>query len=197
MELIIASKNIHKVRELRAMLKPLRKFDIYSLHDFPHYNPPSFSEDTFEKQAIAKAVHAAEHLNKCTLSEASGLVVPALKGLPGLLSDVYAGTQASDKEHRFKLLKEMENLLETERFAYLECCLAIASKEGFLKSAKGVSEGLITLQERGSNGHSYDSIFLKHDYSKTFAELEEETKNRISHRRRAFDKILLALEALD
>lgn len=194
MEIVIASSNVHKVREIRAMLKTLRKFDIYSLHDFPDYQPPEFNVETFEDLAIQKAVHAAQSIKKLTIADASGLVVPALNGLPGIHSSRYAHKTASDKENRQKLLFDMKNFQEADRYAYLECCLALASPQGLLKSAKGVSEGVVIDQERGSNGYGYDSIFLKHDYSKTFAELEEDTKIRISHRRKAFDKILLTLE---
>jgi len=194
MEIVIASTNVHKVREIRAMLKALRRFDIYSLHDFPDYQVPEFNAETFEDLAIQKATHAAKAIKKLTISDASGIVVPALNGLPGIHSSRYAHKTASDKENRHKLLHDMKGLQEADRYAYLFCCRVLASPDGLIKSAKGVSEGIVIHQERGSNGYGYDSIFLKHDYSKTFAELEEDTKNRISHRRKAFDKILLTLE---
>lgn len=196
MQLVIASTNIHKIREFRAMLKALRKFDLLSLHDFPHYVPAEEIDESFEEIASKKALHAAAALGKLVLADDSGLVVPALNGAPGVLSARYAGVDATDKENRLKLLAEMKDLQETERFAYLECCLALAAPEGLLKCAKGICEGIILTQERGSNGFGYDSLFLKHDYSKTFAELGEVTKNRISHRRKALDKMQLTLEAL-
>lgn len=196
MQLVIASTNMHKIREFRAMLKALRKFDILSLHDFPHYVPAEEVGDSFEEIASKKALHAAAALGKIVLADDSGLVVPALGGAPGIYSARYAGVDATDKENRLKLLAEMEDLQETDRYAYLECCLALATPDSLKKCAKGTCEGIILTQERGSNGFGYDSIFLKHDYSKTFAELEEDTKNRISHRRKAFDKMQLTLEAL-
>ena len=76
------------------------------------------------------------------------------------------------------------------------CCLALASPEGVKKITTGICEGYIAAQERGRNGHGYDPIFIKNDYNETFAELEEQTKNRISHRRKALDKMLATLESL-
>lgn len=196
MKLVIASRNIHKIREFRAMLKKVIDLDILSLIDFPHYIPPPETGSSFEENAKAKAEHAAKTLNHWALADDSGIVVPALHGVPGIFSRRYAGENATDKENRLKLLKEMSHLQESARQAYFECWIALASPEGMKKIAKGISEGMIIEQERGSLGFGYDSIFVKHEYGKTFAELEEETKNRISHRRKALDKILPTLEAI-
>src|SRR5437016_4406641 len=110
MQLIIASKNMHKIREFRAMLKGIADLDILSLLDFPLYIPPEESETTFEENATLKALHAAKILNKWTLADDSGLVVPALKGAPGVYSARYAGINATDKENRKKLLHDMQSL---------------------------------------------------------------------------------------
>ena len=194
--LVIASHNVHKIREFRSMLKQLGNFDVLSLIDFPHYQSPPETGDTFEQNAILKATHAAKELNQWVLADDSGLVVPALKGAPGIHSRRYAGENATDKENRKKLLFEMRDIQAPFRQAYFECWIALASPDGLKKACKGVSEGLITEKERGSLGFGYDSLFIKHEYGKTFAELEEETKNRISHRRKALDKILPFLEAI-
>jgi XTP/dITP diphosphohydrolase len=196
MELVIASTNVHKIREFRVMLKSLRHFDILSLLDFPDYVPPLETEESFEKNAILKAEHAAKILDRWVIADDSGLVVPALRGLPGIRSARYAGDQATDRENCQKLLLEMKHLHDTDRCAYLECCIALASPESLKKCVKGVCEGMIIEQEKGRYGFGYDSIFIKHEYSKTFAELEEDIKNRISHRRKAFDKIILFLDSI-
>jgi XTP/dITP diphosphohydrolase len=196
MELVIASRNVHKIREFRSILKKMGNFDLLSLIDFPNYVPPPEDADTFEGNAIVKAEHAAKALNRWVIADDSGLVVPALKGAPGVRSARYAGEQATDKENRQKLLKEMQHIQDPNRQAYFECWIAIASPEGLKKTAKGVSEGMILEQERGSFGFGYDCLFIKHEYGKTFAELDEETKNRISHRRKAIDKLLPILESL-
>lgn len=196
MELVIASRNVHKIREFRAMLKPLAKFDILSLIDFPQYAPPEETGSTFEENAILKAVHAAKELQKWVIADDSGIVIPALQGAPGIYSRRYAGDHATDKDNRTKLLQEMRHIDEPFRQGYFECWIALASPEGLKKTARGISEGIITQEERGSFGFGYDPIFIKHEYGKTFAELDEEIKNRISHRRKALDKILPALEML-
>lgn len=196
MELVIASKNVHKIREFRTMLKPLSALDVYSLLDFPNYTPPPETGTSFEENATIKAEHAAAHLGKTVIADDSGIVIPALDGQPGIYSARYAGEKASDKENRHKLLREMAHLKETERAAYYECCIVIATPDRQKKVAHGFCEGEILLAERGSLGFGYDSLFRKNDYSKTFAEINEETKNRISHRRRAIEKALPYLESL-
>jgi XTP/dITP diphosphohydrolase len=196
MQIVIASHNVHKIREFRAILKPLAGLDILSLIDFPDYHLPPETGTTFEENAIIKAVDAATHLNKWVLADDSGLVVPALQGAPGVYSARYAGPDATDAENRKKLLAEMKHLHETLRQAYFECWIALASPQGLKKVVRGLCEGMILDHERGGQGFGYDPLFIKHEYGKTFAEMDETTKNRISHRRKAFDRILPALESL-
>lgn len=196
MQLVIASTNVHKIRECRAILRQLRFLDILSLLDFPHYHSPQETGTTFEENARQKAMHAAQALGKCVIADDSGLVVPALKGLPGVYSARFAGNEATDKENRHKLLREMEHLVDPYRAAYFECWIVLATPQGVIKTTSGLCEGSIVNEERGNHGFGYDPLFLKYEYSKTFAEIEEETKNRISHRRKALDKILPALETL-
>lgn len=196
MEIVIATHNVHKIRELRAMLKENALIDFFSLNDFPEYLPPEETGKSFEENALLKATHAATHLNKLCLADDSGLVVPALSGRPGIYSARYAKEGATDRENRQKLLGELKGKNDLERSAYFECVLALAAPNGKNKTFKGHCEGLITTEERGKNGFGYDPLFMKHDYNHTFAELDESTKNRISHRRKAVDKFVLYLESL-
>lgn len=196
MELVIASHNLHKYREFRSMLKSIEHLDIYSLRDFPDYQLPEETGATFEENAILKATHAAAALNLLVLADDSGLVVPALAGAPGIYSARYAGPDATDADNRRKLLKEMVSLTEEARGAYFECAIALAGPDGLKKCVQARCEGIITHEPRGGHGFGYDPIFLKHDYSKTFAELSEETKNRISHRSKALHLLLPFFEAL-
>jgi XTP/dITP diphosphohydrolase len=196
LELVIASTNIHKVREFRSMLKAFSHLDLLSLCDFPHYVPPEETGATFEENAILKATHAAKELNCWVIADDSGLVVPALDGAPGVFSARYAGDNATDLDNRKKLLDAMQHLLEEDRQGFYECCIALASPEGLKKSVKGTCEGQLLLKERGGSGFGYDPLFVKHGYSKSFGELQESIKNRISHRRKALDKMLLSIEAL-
>ena len=195
-KLVIASTNIHKVRELRAILKPLIQWDVLSLADFPQYTVPEETGKTFEENAILKAEHGAKTLNAWVIADDSGLVVPTLGGEPGVFSARYAGKDATDLENRKKLLEAMQHLLEEDRQAFFECAIALASPEGLKKCVIGTCEGTLLTKDRGSNGFGYDPLFVKHGYNKTFAELGESLKNRISHRRKAIDKILPTLESL-
>ena len=196
LKLIIASTNIHKVRELRAMLKPFARIDLLSLSDFPNYAAPEETGKTFEENAILKAEHAAKNLNAWVIADDSGLVVPTLNGAPGVLSARYAGKDATDLENRKKLLEAMQHLMEEDRQAFFECAIALSSPTGLKKCVTGTCEGTLLTKDRGSNGFGYDPLFVKHGYNKTFAELGESIKNRVSHRRKALDKILPSLESL-
>jgi XTP/dITP diphosphohydrolase len=187
---------MHKVREFRTLLKPYGRFDLLSLSDFPAYVPPEETGTTFEENATLKAEHAAKTLNRWVIADDSGLVVPALNGAPGIYSARYAGNDATDLENRKKLLEQIQHLLEEDRQAYFECAIALASPAGLRKCVKGTCEGTLLTKDRGGSGFGYDPIFIKHGYSKTFAELGDSVKNRISHRRKALDKLILSLENL-
>lgn len=196
MELVIATHNLHKVREIREMLKHLPHLDVLSLLNYQNCELPEETGATFEENAIVKAKHSSTVLKKWVLADDSGLVVPALKGHPGVYSKRYAGEDATDAENRQKLLAEMQGLQGIQRSAYYECCLVLASPKGTLKIVHALVEGVIADKEKGRNGFGYDPLFIKHDYDKTFSELDEQTKNRISHRRKAVDKLISMLEGL-
>lgn len=196
MDIVLATTNGHKIREIRALLKVLQQFDLYSLLDFPSYKQPEENGTTFEENARLKAEHAAKTLNKWVIADDSGLVVPALGGAPGIYSARYAGVKATDKENRKKLLKEMAPLEGLSRCCYFECSIVLASPEGIKKCVSGMCEGTITTEERGGNGFGYDPLFLKHDYNQTFSELDESRKNQVSHRAKALEKLRRTLESL-
>ena len=196
MEIVIATHNVHKIREFREMFKVLPQLEVLSLLHFPQYVSPEETGLTFEENALIKARDAAAHLKMWVLADDSGLVVPALEGAPGVISRRYAGEDASDFENRKKLLQEMRGLSEEDRGAYFECCLALSGPDHYEKVFSATCEGHILREERGRYGFGYDSLFVKSDYDKTFAEIDEGIKNRISHRRKAFDKVIVALEAM-
>lgn len=196
MQIVIASRNVHKIREIRALLKPYRFLDVLSLLDFPDYTSLPESDKSFEDNASQKATHASKSLHRWTIADDTGLVIPALQGAPGVRSARYAGENATDADNRKKLLLDMKNLEDQQRQGYFECWIAIASPQGLKKCVRGVCEGTILTQERGGKGFGYDSLFVKYEYGKSFAELTEDLKNRISHRRKAFDKLHLLLESL-
>ena len=196
MQLVLATSNLGKILELKAILKPLLKnVDILSLKDFPEYRSPEETGETFLENAQLKAVECAKALKCYVIADDSGIVVPALGGDPGIRSRRYAGEEATDKENRKKLIENLKDLAVHERAGYYECALSFANENGEIKSTSGLCEGEFIIEPRGRGGFGYDSMFVKYDYNKTMAEIGEDTKNRISHRRRALDKILLTLEA--
>lgn len=196
MEIVIATRNLHKMREFREMLKALPTVDVLSLHDFPHYSLPNFKLETFEERAAAKATHAAKELKRVVIGDDSGLVIPTLGGAPGSLSSTYAGEAATDGENCRKVLHELGGKVDLDRAAYMVCSLTLADADGIKKSVTGTVEGEIIEESRGRNGTGYDSIFRKLDYDKTFSELDENIRVRISHRRKAFEKLVLYLETV-
>ena len=193
-QLLIATTNLHKLAEYKAILKEFGlNIELFSLNDFPEYRVPEETGKTFSENAIIKAESAAKSLNMWTLADDSGLVVPVLDGRPGVYSARYAGKEATDKDRRQKLLAEMEGFSKDKRMAYYECALAL-SNDGKTFCVVGCCEGEIATSEKGGNGFGYDAIFIKHGYRKTFSEVEASIKNKVSHRRKALDKMMLKLE---
>jgi len=195
-EIVIASKNVHKIREYKEMLREIVNLDILSLLDFPNYIVKEEGGISFQDNAKKKALNAAKELNRWVLADDSGLVVPALNKEPGLYSARYAGKDATYADNRKKLLANMEKLEDEDRNAFFECHIALSSPEYLKKVVFAICEGRIVEKEKGGGGFGYDSLFVKNGYSKTFAELDSSIKNRISHRRKAFDKIKPFLETL-
>lgn len=194
MELVIGSYNVHKIREFREILKKYSHLDLLSLHNFPKLMPFQAQGESFQQLAEKKALFIAQELKTWVLADDCGLVVPALNGEPGIQSRFYAGEDATDAENRKKLLDRMLHLSDIQRSAYFECSVVLASPEGVKKSVKAICEGTIANEEKGRHGFGYDSLFIKHDYDKTFAELDENARYRISHRRKALEKLAGFLE---
>jgi len=193
--LLIATTNTNKLREIRSIVSG--SFELFTLWYYPDYEQPEETGQTCEENAVLKATHAAEHLGVWALADDSGLFVPSLGGRPGVHSARYAGEDASYKENRKKLLEEMKAFDDLQRHCRFEAWMALADPAGSLvKVVQGVCEGEILYEERGGSGFGYDSIFRKHGYSKSFGELSEDVKNRISHRTIALEKILPSIEAI-
>lgn len=197
MELLLATTNSHKIREFREILgaKTLEGVDLLGLQHFPNYTPPPEDGDSFEAIAGEKALSAARATGKLTLAEDSGLVVPRLGGAPGIRSARYAGERATSLENCRKLLQEMEGIEGIERSAYFICALALADpQEGILALRVGTCEGEIIHKMQGGSTFGYDPLFRKHEYQKTFAEIDPSLKNRISHRAKAVELLRPLLE---
>lgn len=194
-ELLIATKNPGKLREIRDLLKHL-PFKVTSLADYPDL--PEIVEDgqTFRDNAIKKAVVIAQATGKLTLGEDSGLEVKALGNRPGVLSARFSDPGATDEKNNTKLLKLLCGVPHDRRQARYRCFAALADKDGVVAEVNASCGGFITESRRGTNGFGYDPLFLISRYQKTFGELPSEIKARLSHRARALKKIELVLEKL-
>jgi XTP/dITP diphosphohydrolase len=192
-ELVVATRNKGKLREIQGLLK---EFDlrISSLADYPE--APTVEEDgrTFSQNALKKAVTIAFYTKKLTLGEDSGLEVKALKNAPGVYSARFAGQGATDKTNNLKLLRALRGIPSNRRQARYRCAAALVDREGIIGVVTGVCEGIITARSRGKNGFGYDPLFLIPRYGKTFGELENAVKEKISHRARALGKLKRILE---
>ncbi len=196
MEIVLATTNLHKIREFKEMFRPLKFVDLLTLHQFPDYVPPEETGVTFEENSTLKAIHAGKTLKRWVIADDSGLCVSVLNNAPGVYSKGYAGETASDKENRIKLLKELSGIPFYQRSAFYQCTIALANEKGLKKCVTGTIEGMIVEEEKGREGFGYDSLFQPLDSFKTFGELPPEIKNKISHRRKAFEKLLSTLESL-
>jgi len=187
MELVIATRNKKKLEEIRYMLKGLG-LKITSLADYD--NLPEIVEDglSFQENAIKKAVTISQYLKKLTLGEDSGLEVKALNNRPGVYSSRYSGKGATDRKNNKKLLKELKGIPLRNRQARYVCSVAISDADKLVGVVEGTCSGLIATKERGSAGFGYDPLFFIPKFNKTFGELGEEIKHKMSHRYKAFVK---------
>ena len=183
-KILIATTNQGKVQEIRNLVKGLPALFL-SLSEVPDI--PEVLEDgtTFEENALKKAREMAYSTGIVTLADDSGLCVDALDGRPGVHSARYAGEDASDEEKYLRVLEEMQDVPDSERSARFVCAVALVAPDGEEKLFRGVCEGRITREPRGSSGFGYDPIFYFEEAGCTFAQMDQESKNRVSHRGRA------------
>ena len=197
MIILIATRNLHKLNEYKALFKEFfPDVEILSLKDFPDYSILPDSGDTFEDRATSRALHANRNLNIPVLADNSGIVVPALNNKPGLESRIYARVDASEKQNRDKLLEDMSHLKGEERSAYFECSVVLALDGEIQKCVIGRCEGEVVAEEAGYYGSGYDPIFRKYGYNQTFGQVPINIKNKISHRGKAFAKLVPKIGSL-
>jgi XTP/dITP diphosphohydrolase len=187
MQLLLASRNRDKLKELTAMLQDLQ-LDALSLADMPKL--PGVVEDgaTIRDNAVKKAVQMARMAKRLTLADDTGLEVDVLKGEPGVRSARFASDDATYHENNKKLLQLLDGVAYEKRTARFRCVVAIADENGLYECVEGICNGTILEAERGGGGFGYDPLFLADGQTKTFAELSPEVKNRISHRAKAMQK---------
>ncbi len=192
-QLILATSNIGKRNEFAAALKGV----IEAVEVLPKgFQMPDETGSTFLENALLKAHFVAEATGKICLADDSGLVVPSLRGEPGVYSARYAGINATDEENRQKLLAALRDKRDLERVAYFTSALAVVWPDGREVTSVGRCDGIIALQPSGTGGFGYDSIFYVPDQDQTFAQMPLEEKNKISHRAMALRLLLDILSSL-
>jgi XTP/dITP diphosphohydrolase len=192
-ELLIATKNKGKVREIADLLLPTG-IQVTSLLDHP--GMPDIVEDgtTFRANAAKKAVVIAQHTGLLVMGEDSGLEVDALGGRPGVYSARYSGEHATDETNNDLLLKELQGVPQEKRTARYRSAIALADKDACVDVVDGSCEGIIATERRGTHGFGYDPLFIVPSYQKTFGELDLAVKQTMSHRAQALRKFLKLLE---
>ncbi len=198
MKLFVATKNAGKLRELEAIFAASR----FELATYGAYADVAERSMSYVGNAVLKARALAAQLRNAGMTQAvladdSGLEVEALDDRPGVRSARYGGIESSWPQRRARLLAELRGLPTQRRGARFVCVMAALVPGRELVTAIGVVEGLITEGELGDRGFGYDPIFFYPPRSCTFAQLSDEEKNAISHRRRAADALLAAVGADD
>ncbi|MBA2495398.1 MAG: XTP/dITP diphosphatase [Acidobacteria bacterium] len=188
LELLAATKNAGKIKELKASLSNLH-IRFRDLSEFPNVIEVEETGADFAENAVLKAQFYALQTRMWALADDSGLEVKALDGAPGIFSARYAGENSTDGEKIAKLLQEL-NQIQEERCARFVCTIAISNEKGEIKFlANGVCAGKIALTPSGTNGFGYDPIFIPDGFEQTFGELSSKIKQKISHRAQAIKKI--------
>jgi XTP/dITP diphosphohydrolase len=188
--LLIATTNKHKLKELEPRLKSVKGLKIVGFSELD-IEPPIIIEDgtTFRANAVKKALTLSRYFEGFVLADDSGIEVDALFGKPGVRSSRFSRINATDAENNKKLLKLMENVPEKKRTAQFVCVLALARKGELLGTFEGFVKGRIVDKRKGKNGFGYDPLFQPEGHKMTFGEMPPASKNKISHRTEALKKL--------
>lgn len=195
-KLFLASSNPGKLAEYRGIAQDSGLVTPASVALLPGFsNFAAFPEDepTFAENAAGKALHYSRYRDGLVFADDSGLVVPALDGAPGVHSARYAGPEATNEQRIAKLLRDMQGKSGAARAAYFVCAVALARSSEALAVVTDRVDGEILESPRGSGGFGYDPVFYLPAVKKTFAELAPAEKNDLSHRGKAFRKLLTFL----
>ncbi len=185
MKLVIATRNAHKLEEIRSIFD-FKNLEVRSAFDFPEIPDVVEDGDTLEANAIKKSVEIAKATGCWAMADDSGLEVAELDGAPGVYSARYAGEYCSYSDNNEKLLRELAG--KSNRSAQFRTVIALSDPEGNVQTQEGACPGKIIEELRGTNGFGYDPLFVPEGYIETFAQLSSEVKNCISHRARALQK---------
>ncbi len=190
---VLASRNLKKSGEIRALLEP-HGIPLVSVAQFPQATDVIEDGDSFQANAEKKATQTARETGHWAIGEDSGLQVDALQGAPGIYSARYGGDGATDEANNAKLIRELQDVPEERRGAGYVCHVALADPTGAIRlNVQATCRGRITREPHGMNGFGYDPYFLIREYHRTFGELSPLVKRQLSHRARAFGRLIPAL----
>ncbi|MBC8589796.1 XTP/dITP diphosphatase [Wansuia hejianensis] len=187
--LVLSTNNMNKLEEIREILKDL-PIEVLAKKDIGASNF-NIEEDgtTLEENSIKKAKTLSEKTDYLVMADDSGLFVDKLNGEPGVFSSRYAGEEGNDEKNNQKLMSSMENIPLIERTARFRTIITLITEDKEIITVEGECKGHIGYEPKGDNGFGYDPLFIPYGYDKTFGELSEEIKNRISHRGKALEKM--------
>lgn len=182
LQILFASTNKHKLEEFRNMLgeQLAQKIAFVTPEHFKNYPVIEETGTTFEENACIKAVQSSAFFDSVSIADDSGLVVDALNGAPGVFSARYAGENATDSDRIAKLLNELKGV--SNRQAKFVCVIALAYRGNIVKTFRGEVNGVIAQKPSGTCGFGYDPVFIPDGYTKSFADLGADIKDKISHR---------------
>ncbi|MCR4404962.1 MAG: RdgB/HAM1 family non-canonical purine NTP pyrophosphatase [Candidatus Acetothermia bacterium] len=187
MELLLGTKNPGKIAEIKEILQALPELRLLTCEEIP-FSEVAERGGSFAENARLKARRISQETGLPVLAEDSGLEVEALGGQPGVRSARFASERASDEENIAKLLRLLEGV--ANRRARFRTVAVLRFPNGRELTAEGQLEGEITVAPRGEFGFGYDPVFIPRGFSQTLAELGPEVKNKISHRRRALERVV-------
>jgi XTP/dITP diphosphohydrolase len=191
MNIVLATRNRKKIEEIKKIMSEVisgADISIFTPDDFPECLEVEEDGNTFEANAVKKALYISKCTGMTAIADDSGLEVSALNGAPGVFSARYAGESADDRANCEKLLHEMRDVPAEERKARFVCCIAVAFGDN-VKTFFGYAEGKIGMVMRGKTGFGYDPLFYPEGHNRTFAEMSDDEKNSLSHRGKALNKL--------
>jgi XTP/dITP diphosphohydrolase len=197
MKVVLATRNQHKVAELRRILASANlDVELVGTDEFPDLPDVPETGSTFAANALLKAHDVAQRTGCIAIADDSGLCVDALNGMPGILSARWSGSHGDDAANLALVLTQIADVPYQRRGAAFHCAAAVATPEGDERVVEGVLTGSLADAPRGENGFGYDPIFVPTGYVLTTAELTPQEKDAISHRGQAFRALVPVLRDL-
>lgn len=193
MDIVVATNNKGKLAEIK---KILAGHNVLSQNDVGAFVDVDETGTTYEENALLKAQAVREYTDKIIIADDSGLEVDVLGGEPGLYSARYAGEGTTPDQGMDKLLAKLALYSFEQKTARFISCITLLMPDGTVHTFRGECEGFITSEKRGDHGFGFDPLFWVESYGKTFAEISDEEKNRISHRYKALNMLKSFLDEL-